>query len=49
MRDRLTLKKNFLLVFPIWLPIFFLFFSVIEPELGAAIDPGMALSLTISI
>jgi hypothetical protein len=27
----------------------FLIFSMIEPELGAGIDPGMALTLTISI
>jgi hypothetical protein len=27
----------------------FFFFSKIEPELGAGIDPGMALTLTISI
>ncbi len=31
----------FLLVCPIWLPIFS-YFSVNEPELGAGIDPGMA-------
>jgi hypothetical protein len=28
---------------------FFLIFSMNEPELGAGIDPGMALTLTISI
>jgi hypothetical protein len=27
---------------PIWLPIFFSYFSTNEPELGAGIDPGMA-------
>jgi hypothetical protein len=27
----------------------FLIFSTIEPELGAGIDPGIALALTISI
>jgi hypothetical protein len=32
-----------LLVCPIWLPVFFLFFYN-EPELGAGIDPGMALT-----
>jgi len=30
-------------VYPIWLPVFFLFFYN-EPELGAGIDPGMALT-----
>jgi hypothetical protein len=34
---------------PIKLLIFFLFFSTNEPELGAGIDLGMALTLTISI
>jgi hypothetical protein len=29
--------------------IFFLIFSTNEPELGAGINPGMALMLTISI
>ncbi len=29
--------------------IFLIFFSMIEPEFGAGIDPGMALTLTISI
>ncbi len=28
---------------PIWLPVFFLFFYN-EPELGAGVDPGMALT-----
>jgi hypothetical protein len=27
---------------PIWLPIFFSYFSTNEPELGAGIDPDMA-------
>jgi hypothetical protein len=31
----------FLLVCPIWLPIFS-YFSINEPELGEGIDPGMA-------
>jgi hypothetical protein len=30
-------------VCPIWLPVFFLFFYN-EPELGAGVDPGMALT-----
>jgi len=34
---------NFLLVCPIWLPVFFLIFYN-EPELGAEIDLGMALT-----
>jgi len=38
------LKKIFL-VCPIWLPIFFFFFQLLnEPGLGAGIYPGMALT-----
>jgi hypothetical protein len=33
----------YLLVCPIWLPVFFLNFQI-EPELGAGINPGMALT-----
>jgi len=33
----------YFLVCPIWLLVFFLFFYN-EPELGAGIDPGMALT-----
>jgi hypothetical protein len=29
--------------------LYFSYFSMIEPELGAGINPGMALTLTISI
>jgi hypothetical protein len=37
--------KIFFLVCPIWLPIFSFFFQLlIEPGLGAGIDPGMALT-----
>ncbi len=36
----LIFKCFFLLVCPIWLPIFSYFFTN-EPELGAGIDPGM--------
>jgi len=36
-----NLKK--FLVYPIWLPVFFLFFYN-EPGLGVGIDPGMALT-----
>jgi hypothetical protein len=41
--------KMFFCWLAIWLPIFFLFYSMNELELGAGIDPGMALTLTISI
>ncbi len=44
--------KNFFFVGLPHLPhlaIFLIFFSMSEPELGAGIDPGMALTLTISI
>jgi len=38
-------RDSFLLflVYPIWPPVFFLFFYN-EPESGAGIDPGMALT-----
>jgi len=39
----LFLKNFFFLVCPIWLPVFFLFFYN-EPELGAEINPGMAVA-----
>jgi hypothetical protein len=43
-------KASFLKMFFVGLlPIFFLLFSMIEPELGAGIDPGMAMTLTISV
>jgi hypothetical protein len=32
-----------------YLYFFLFFFSMIEPEMGAGIDPGMALTLTITI
>jgi len=38
-----TYGITFLCVCPIWLPVFFLFFYN-EPELGAGINPGMALT-----
>jgi len=39
----LILRNIYFLVCPIWLPVFFLFFYN-EPELGAGINPGMALT-----
>ncbi len=39
-------KRSWRLGVPIWLPVFFLFFYN-EPELGARIDPGMALTPSI--
>ncbi len=40
--DRAPIKKIFLLVCPIWLPVFSLF--SIEPELGTEIDSGMVMT-----
>jgi len=44
---KLSWEHSFFLIFflecPIWLPVFFLFFNN-EPELGAEINPGMALA-----
>jgi len=37
------MQRYIFLVCPIWLPVFFLFFYY-EPELGAEINPGMALT-----
>jgi hypothetical protein len=43
------LKKMFFVGLPHLATYFFLIFSMIEPELGAGIYPGMALTLTFSI